>query len=194
MAALVLPAPAANAVPVPFFTVLTGANEVPPNGSPGIGIASVLLDPTAQTIQITANFGNLTSATQAAHIHCCAPIGTNAPVATMVPSFAGFPLGVTSGTFAATFNLTEASFYNPAFVTAHGGTIASAELAFIEGLEGGQSYFNIHTTEFPGGEIRGQLAALTPVPGPIVGAGLPGLIAACGVMVGLARRRRKAAA
>jgi hypothetical protein len=32
------------------------------------------------------------------------------------------------------------------------------------------------------------------VPGPVVGAGLPSLIAACGVMVGLARRRRKAAA
>ena len=44
-----------------------------------------------------------------------------------------------------------------------------------------------------GGNVEFYVSALTynPVPGPIVGAGLPGLIAACGGLLALVRRRRK---
>jgi CHRD domain len=166
-AALTLPAPAAHAVTMTFGASLSGANEVPTIPSSGTGLATILLDPTAQTLQVNATFSGLTSNTVAAHIHCCAPLGTNAGVATTVPAFVGFPLGVTSGTYSSeVFDLTQPLIYNPAFVTALGG-IAQAEAMLIAGIIGGQSYFNIHTVNFGGGEIRGQLAPV-PLPGSLV--------------------------
>jgi hypothetical protein len=81
-------------------------------------------------------------------------------VATTTPSFPGFPLGVTSGTFDNTFDLTQASSYNPAFITAEGGTVPAAEAALENALLAGETYINIHTTNFPNGEIRGFLSAV----------------------------------
>src|SRR5712671_3889205 len=169
LAALMLQAPPTYAIPITFVANLSGANEVPPVVSPGTGLATVILDPTAQTLQVNATFSGLTSNDVAAHIHCCAPLGTNAGVATTVPTFPGLPLGVTSGTYSSqVFDLTQPLIYNPAFITLKGG-IAQAEAALIAGIEGGQTYFNIHTVNIPGGEIRGQLFAVAaPEPGSLV--------------------------
>ncbi len=169
LGALMLQAPPANAIPMTFVGNLSGANEVPPVVTPGTGLATIILDPTAQTLQVNATFSGLTSNDVAAHIHCCAPLGTNAGVATTVPAFPGFPLGVTSGTYSSVvFDLTQPLIYNPAFITLEGG-LPQAEAALIAGIEGGQTYFNIHTVNNPGGEIRSQLFAVAaPEPASLV--------------------------
>jgi hypothetical protein len=188
-AALMLPAPAAHAAPMTFTAILSAANEVqtPPVVSPATGLATIVLDPTAHTLQVSATFSGLLSNTVAAHIHCCAPVGANAGVATTVPAFPGFPiqpLGVTSGTYGPmSFNLTQSLIYNPAFVTLQGGLL-QAEETLVAGIIGGLTYFNIHTVGFPSGEIRGQLA---PVPLP---AALPLFAAGLGIVTFLARRKK----
>lgn len=154
-----------HAAPVVYTTTLSGPGENPSNASPGTGVATVIFDLAAHTLEVKESFSGLLSTTTASHIHCCiAPPGATG-VATMLPTFSLFPLGVTSGTFDQTFNTLAAATYNPAFVTTNGGTAAGAESALFAGLNSGQSYLNIHTNLFPSGEIRGFLA-VTPVPEP----------------------------
>lgn len=160
MVMLLLFSAVAKADQLVFTATLTGSQEVPPSGSSGIGSALVTFDTVTNLMTVNVSFAGLGSPTIASHIHCCTPPGANAIVATAVPTFPGFPLGVTTGTYLMTFDLTLASTYNPAFITAHGGTVAGAQAAFIAGLTSGQTYLNIHTSQFPGGEIRGQLQAV----------------------------------
>jgi hypothetical protein len=158
--ALLCSAGAAQASIIAYNATLSGPNEG--NASPGVGFATFAFDDVANTVQIDAWFSGLTAPTTASHVHCCTAVpGTGtAGVATQTPTFVLFPLGVTSGTYSHLFDLSAASSYNPAFITANGGTVGTAEAALLSGVVSGQAYLNIHTSAFPGGEIRGFLTAV----------------------------------
>jgi hypothetical protein len=167
-------ATSSEAATLTYFASLSGITEIPPNASPGAGDVAVYFDEDTMFMTIDAAFSGLLGTTTAAHIHCCLPTASgNVGVATVLPTFTGFPLGVTSGTYNHTFDMALASSYNPAFVTAQ-GSISAALAALLDGMETGNAYFNIHTTAFPGGEIRGNITAAVPLPAafPLLAAGL----------------------
>jgi hypothetical protein len=152
----------AQAAIVIYSVNMNGPSEAPPNASPGIGSGTVTFDTFLNTMDINLNFSGLTGNTTAAHIHAAtanAFAGT-AGVATTLPTFVGFPLGVTSGSFISSIDLTLASSFSAAYVTAQGGTIAQARAALLTAAADGKAYFNVHTGTFPGGEIRGFLTAV----------------------------------
>jgi hypothetical protein len=125
-----------------FTATLTGPQETPPIASPATGSGTVVLNAAQDMITVDLSwFGLVGGPASAAHIHCCAPPGTNAAV---LFAFSGVP-AATSG------SIPEQTF-------------AITSLQVTE-LEAGLMYFNIHDVEFPGGEIRGQiLSAATPEP------------------------------
>ncbi len=115
-----------------FTTSLNGANEVPANSSTASGFGRVVLND-AET-QITASFywNGLSGNATGGHIHSPAAVGSNAGVL-----FSMAPAAATSG------SKVDQTF-----------TITPAQVA---DLRAGLMYFNIHTSTFGGGEIRGQL-------------------------------------
>lgn len=179
-----------NAAPITFYGNLSGPNEEPPNASPATGFTLVTIDRVAHTLEVFASFSGLLGLSTAAHIHVInGPADANladtiGPVATQTPSFAGFPLGVTSGSFFNIYDTTLASTYRAGFITA-AGSVALAEDALFDAIEEGRAYFNIHSTAVPGGEIRDFLQ---PVPEPATS----GLVALSIAGLVLARRRKAA--
>ncbi|MBE0567332.1 MAG: CHRD domain-containing protein [Krumholzibacteria bacterium] len=109
-----------------YTTILSGANEVPPNASTAGGAATIVVDTETLQAAWTLEFDGLSAAQTGAHFHT-APAGANGGVAF------GLPLGSpVNGIWAMT-----------------AGQLAD--------LAAGNIYVNVHTTAFPGGEIRGQM-------------------------------------
>jgi hypothetical protein len=161
-------------------TLLSGAGETPPTSSQALGMATYFIndDRTEIAFHIVfgVNFGSppLTTPLTAGHIH----FGTPEAAGPVILPFPNLPVGMTSGDFSGV--LTAANL-TPA------GPILTFEDA-VEALEAGNTYSNLHTTMFPGGEIRGQNPQAVPEPASLtlLGIGLAGVAA-------YAWRRRKPA-
>jgi len=124
-----------------FTATFSGTQEVPPNASTATGYGIAVLDNLETTIAIAARFSGLTTNATAGHIHGPAPAGANAPVL-----FNLAPPAVTTGATApALFNVTPAQ---------------------VADLKNGLHYFNIHSSTFPGGEVRGQMTRAQYFSGP----------------------------
>ncbi len=181
--AAMLAAGASPALATTFAATLSGANERPtPVATDATGFGRLVLAADRNSFTVNIDFSGLSANAVAGHVHCCSGTDANSAVAV------GFsPPAATSGTITGSFDLLNASTYSAGFFNGAGGsTVAGARSAFLSGLSGGLAYFNVHSANFPGGEIRGQLAAV-PEPGSwalmIAGFGL----------VGSAMRRRTAA-
>jgi len=121
-----------NATVFPINVTFSGLQETPANASASIGTFVGTYNDATDSLIYTITFSGLSANVTAAHFHA-APPGIAAGV---LIGPGGFPTGVLSGSFTDTLVLT-----------------ASQE----DSLKLGLFYFNIHTTAFPGGEIRAQI-------------------------------------
>lgn len=147
--ALVVALPAGAGNGRNFSTHLTGAEEVPAVDTNAQGQAIFKVSKDGQSIEyklIAANIENVLMA----HIHM-APAGTNGGIVVWLYPDAPPP------------QLIEGRFSG---VLAHGvitagdlvGDLAGQDLdALIDAMQAGNTYVNVHTTQNPGGEIRGQI-------------------------------------
>ena|SRR5258705_1872574 len=144
----------ASAATLTFEANLDGLQEVPPNASPAFGFAQLTLDDVSGFVTITTGtYQDLLGGATGAHIHGLSGPGVSSGI--ILPLTVDTP-GATTGTFSGS------------------GTLTGAQVA---GMIAGDTYVNVHSSVFPGGEIRGQLE-LVPEPSSVAlaCAGLAGLV------------------
>jgi hypothetical protein len=145
---------AANAATV-YTGTLSGSQETTPNASTATGFGQAWLSDDMLTLTVSLSWTGLSAPAAAGHIHCCAFLGANGPVAIDLE-----PNAVVTGTADGVFDLTLTSSFAPGFLNLNDGSADQARTTLINGLNSGQAYFNVHNQNFPAGEIRGQIAAV----------------------------------
>ena len=150
---MLLQAGAASAqTSVVMRATLTGGEETPtPVLSGAVATAELAIDTTNEEIAVQMRIFNLPSGSTASHIHV-GPKGVSAPVVIDFPIGRGL-----TGDFTMNFRVHD----GPAFHARPEigiNTFADA----LQAIAGGNTYVNIHTIAFPGGEIRGQLSVADP--------------------------------
>jgi hypothetical protein len=169
--ALLLTASTANGENTQYGLSARGSWVNPPNASPGGGGGSLLYDDVAHTLQLVVGFGGLTGTVTGVHFHGPTSVPwfpdpgenwdkartetPNAGIAIGNPSLPGFPLGVTQGQYLMLLDMTQTSIYSAEFLASNGGTAAGAEAAFANLMATGRTYWDIHTSAFGDGEVRG---------------------------------------
>ena len=154
-AAMLISATPSAAQVVNMTATLTGAEET--TATPGVlglltgavGTATVSVDATNEEVAVQLNLFNFATGTSAGHIHV-GPRGVAGPVVLNFP----IPSGRT-GDLPLSFRLGVAAFVARPEI----GINTMSDL--IQAIVGGGAYVNIHTSQYPAGEIRGQLV---PVP------------------------------
>jgi CHRD domain len=147
-----------------FSARLSTFNEVPPKGTGATGTFRAKLSEDGTTLNWTFSWSGLTGPPLFAHIHF-GQRGVNASVMTF---FCGGPNGsavnppkpacpqTTSGTITGSTTAADIIALNSG--TSDQGLDANDFATFLRALRTGDGYANMHTTRFPGGEIRGQIA------------------------------------
>ena len=143
------------------FQVVLNGIQAGGGGRQGLGNVNVTLN--GATLTLVGTFSGISVGANAAHIHGPAAAGSTA---SPVYNFGGLgliTLGGMSGTMSGTFSLAPVGAY----------TVAQQ----LTDLNNSLWYFNIHSTTFGGGEIRGQITpVLEPSTVGLVGLGLGGLL------------------
>jgi hypothetical protein len=149
LTANLLAAPLAYSSTEHFSASLGGENEVPPINTAGSGAFQMEI---GNPITFSLTFSGLSSPLTMAHVHF-APTKVSGGVMIFLCGGGGQPAcpAATSGTITGT--ITAANVTGP---TAQG--IAAGDLdSALEAVRSGLGYVNMHTTNFPPGEIRGEV-------------------------------------